>query len=90
MTGPLLSFGYVKGFPVRLYLASNATFRAQSSYQCVQDGPADGGDSCAVMLSTEAAPWYQDNAPGLIRSISAMFFPVGLIMIVLSGAHLLP
>lgn len=46
------------------------------------------GFGCAVALSTEAAPWYQENAPGLIRTISAMFFPVGLIMIVLSGADL--
>ncbi|KAF6232802.1 hypothetical protein HO173_009016 [Letharia columbiana] len=46
------------------------------------------GFGCAVTLSTEAAPWYQQNAPGLIRTISAMFFPVGLIMIVLSGADL--
>ena len=46
------------------------------------------GFGCAVMLSTLAAPWYQENAPGLIRSIGAVFFPVGLIMIVLSGADL--
>ena len=45
-------------------------------------------DSCAVALSTETAPWYQDNAPGLIRPIGSVFFPVGLIMIVLSGADL--
>ena len=46
------------------------------------------GFGCAVMLSTQAAPWYQENAPGLIRSIGAIFFPVGLIMIVLSGSDL--
>ncbi|MCJ1310116.1 hypothetical protein MMC25_003777 [Agyrium rufum] len=46
------------------------------------------GFGCAVLLSTEAAPWYQENAPGLIRSIGALFFPVGLVMIVLSGADL--
>ena len=45
-------------------------------------------NSCAVALSTETAPWYQDNAPGLIRTIGSVFFPVGLIMIVLSGADL--
>ena len=44
--------------------------------------------SCAVALSTETAPWYQENAPGLIRTIGSCFFPVGLIMIVLSGADL--
>lgn len=46
------------------------------------------GFGCAVALSTEAAPWYQENAPGLIRTIGSIFFPVGLIMIVLSGADL--
>lgn len=46
------------------------------------------GFGCAVALSTEAAPWYQENAPGLIRTIGAVFFPVGLVMIVLSGADL--
>lgn len=49
---------------------------------------ADGRYSCAVALPTETAPWYQTNAPGLIRSIGSCFFPVGLIMIVLSGADL--
>lgn len=49
---------------------------------------ADSYDSCAIALSTETAPWYQENAPGLIRTIGACFFPVGLIMIVLSGSDL--
>ena len=40
------------------------------------------------MLSVNAAPWYQDNAPGLIRMIAALLFPVGLVMIVLTGADL--
>ncbi|TAQ83136.1 hypothetical protein B7494_g8539 [Chlorociboria aeruginascens] len=39
---------------------------------------------CALALSTNAAPWFQTNAPGLIRTISAMVFPVGLIMVVLT------
>ena len=46
------------------------------------------GFGCAVMLSAETAPWYQENAPGLIRAMGALFFPVGLIMIVLTGADL--
>ena len=46
------------------------------------------GFGCAVALSTEAAPWYQDNAPGLIRTVGATYFPIGLVMIVLSGADL--
>ena len=46
------------------------------------------GFGCAVTLSTETAPWYQENAPGLIRTIGAVFFPIGLVMIVLSGSDL--
>lgn len=46
------------------------------------------GFGCAVMLSTESSPWYQENAPGLIRSIGALLFPIGLVMIVLTGADL--
>jgi len=42
----------------------------------------------ALALSTETAPWFQTNAPGLIRTIGAMVFPVGLIMTVLTGADL--
>lgn len=44
--------------------------------------------SCAVLLSTETAPWYQTNAPGLIRTIGGLTFPIGLVMIVLTGADL--
>ncbi|MCJ1333071.1 hypothetical protein MMC10_009765 [Thelotrema lepadinum] len=46
------------------------------------------GFGCAIALSTEAAPWFQTNAPGLIRTIGATFFPIGLVMIMLSGADL--
>ena len=45
-------------------------------------------DSCAVALSTETAPSYQDNAPGLIRTIGLVLFPVELIMRVLNEADL--
>lgn len=75
-------------FQLRLHLARSTTFEPQCSEQCTHDHAADYCNSCAVMLATEAAPWYQENAPGLIRTISAIFFPVGLIMIVLSGADL--
>lgn len=46
------------------------------------------GFGCAITLSTNAAPWYQDNAPGLIRTIAACFFPIGLVLVVLTGADL--
>ena len=35
------------------------------------------GFGCCVLVSTNAAPWYQENAPGLIRTIGALFFPIG-------------
>jgi len=38
--------------------------------------------AAASALSTNTAPWFQDNAPGLIRSAGAMIFPFGLVMIV--------
>ncbi|KAK0120466.1 hypothetical protein ONS96_010680 [Cadophora gregata f. sp. sojae] len=42
----------------------------------------------ALSLSTNSSPWFQTNAPGLIRTLSAMVFPVGLIMVMLTGADL--
>jgi len=44
--------------------------------------------AAAVSLIVATAPWYQDNAPGLIKMISALVFPLGLVMIVLTGADL--
>lgn len=44
--------------------------------------------ACAALLSTVTAPWYQENAPGLIRMIGAIIFPFGLVSIVLTGADL--
>jgi formate/nitrite transporter FocA (FNT family) len=44
--------------------------------------------ACAVLLSTNTAPWYQENAPGLIRMIGALIFPFGLVTIVMTGADL--
>ncbi|KAH8647000.1 Formate/nitrite transporter [Tricladium varicosporioides] len=46
------------------------------------------GFGCAINVSTASSPWFQTNAPGLIRTIAACFFPVGLIMVFLSGADL--
>lgn len=56
-------------------------------FNSVMTGPLLGF-GCAVLLSTEAAPWYQENAPGLIRTIAALTFPIGLVMIVLTGSDL--
>lgn len=46
------------------------------------------GFAGACTLSVNASPWYLENAPGLLRMIGAMVFPLGLIMIVLTGADL--
>jgi formate/nitrite transporter FocA (FNT family) len=43
---------------------------------------------CAVALTVNTSPWFQTNAPGLIKTLAAAVFPVGLIMIVLTGADL--
>lgn len=44
--------------------------------------------ACATLLSTITAPWYQENAPGLIRTFAALVFPYGLCMVVLTGSDL--
>lgn len=44
--------------------------------------------ACGTVLSTNASPWLQANTPGLMRSISALLFPYGLCMIILTGADL--
>ncbi|KAJ5142435.1 uncharacterized protein N7515_001222 [Penicillium bovifimosum] len=44
--------------------------------------------ACGTSLSTNATPWFQENAPGLMRTISALVFPYGLCMILLTGADL--
>lgn len=44
--------------------------------------------SAATSLSINSSPWYQDNAPGLVRALGALAFPYGLVMIVLTGADL--
>lgn len=38
--------------------------------------------SAAASLSVTTAPWFQENAPGLIRMVGALVFPIGLVMIV--------
>lgn len=44
--------------------------------------------ACASCLSTNSSEWYQENASGLIRTVSALIFPYGLTIIVLTGADL--
>lgn len=42
--------------------------------------------ACYVTINT--APWYQENAPGLIKMFGALVFPFGLVVIVMTGADL--
>ncbi|KAK5116677.1 hypothetical protein LTR62_007351 [Meristemomyces frigidus] len=44
--------------------------------------------ACAAVLITNTAPWYQENAPGLIRMLGAIIFPFGLVSIVVTGSDL--
>ncbi|OOF93385.1 hypothetical protein ASPCADRAFT_209309 [Aspergillus carbonarius ITEM 5010] len=46
------------------------------------------GLACGTSLSTNTSSWFQENAPGLIRTIGALVFPYGLCMIILTGADL--
>ncbi|KAH6854107.1 putative formate/nitrite transporter family protein [Chaetomium sp. MPI-CAGE-AT-0009] len=43
--------------------------------------------SAASLIAT-ASPWLQENTPGLVRIISALVFPAGIVMIMLSGGEL--
>ncbi|KAK4195885.1 putative transporter [Triangularia verruculosa] len=43
--------------------------------------------SASAVIAT-ASPWFQENAPGLIRMISGLIFPSGIVMILISGSEL--
>jgi formate/nitrite transporter FocA (FNT family) len=38
--------------------------------------------AAAAFMTVTTAPWYQQNAPGLIRMVGALIFPLGLVMTV--------
>ncbi|KAL1587236.1 hypothetical protein WHR41_04390 [Cladosporium halotolerans] len=44
--------------------------------------------ACASTLSVTVAPWYQENAPGVITLLGAAIFPFGLTIILTTGADL--
>ncbi|KAF5027822.1 hypothetical protein F66182_49 [Fusarium sp. NRRL 66182] len=46
------------------------------------------GFGCGVSLMAMTAPWYQENAPGLVKLFGAGVFPLGLVLVVLTGADL--
>ncbi|KAF5643421.1 formate transport [Fusarium tjaetaba] len=47
------------------------------------------GFGCGVSLCAMTAPWYTENAPGLVKLFGAGVFPLGLVLVVLTGADLL-
>lgn len=44
--------------------------------------------ACAAVSVVNVAPWYQENAPGVIKLMAAIIFPFGLVAIILTGADL--
>ncbi|KAK1826389.1 formate transporter [Podospora conica] len=44
--------------------------------------------AAAASLRATTAPWFQENAPGLVSMVAGLIFPLGLLMIVLTGADL--
>ena len=44
--------------------------------------------ACATLISTNTAPWYQENAPGLLKTIAALVFPYGLVIVQMTGSDL--
>lgn len=46
------------------------------------------GFGCAASLVVGASPWYAENAPGVESMLAGMVFPIGLILIALTGAEL--
>ena len=46
------------------------------------------GFGCGVSLCAMTAPWYTENAPGLVKLFGAGVFPLGLVLVVLTGADL--
>ena len=44
--------------------------------------------AAATLLSVNTSPWFQQNAPGMIRMVGAAVFPYGLVLITMTGAEL--
>ena len=44
--------------------------------------------ACACVAEVNTSPWYQENAPGVIKMFAALIFPFGLVVIILTGADL--
>ena len=43
---------------------------------------------CAAMLIALTSPWYEENAPGLLKIIGALVFPLGFAAIIFTGVDL--
>lgn len=73
-----------------LELVSRAgAMKARTKPHLVFIGAVSGGCmvafAVAAFLSVVTAPWYQENAPGLIRMVGSLIFPSGLVLIVYVG-----
>jgi formate/nitrite transporter FocA (FNT family) len=44
--------------------------------------------ACATLISTNTAPWYQENAPGLLKTVAALVFPYGLVIVQMTASDL--
>ncbi|KAK0632749.1 Formate/nitrite transporter-domain-containing protein [Immersiella caudata] len=58
------------------------TFLGAVSAGCMLSLAAGGS------LLVSAIPWYIENAPGIVKMLSAIIFPVALVLIMLTGAEL--
>ena len=63
-------------------------FRADKIFLSAVSGGCILSFGCGVSLIALTAPWYQENAPGLIKIIGAFVFPLGLVTVMLTGADL--
>lgn len=37
--------------------------------------------ACGAVFLTTAAPWFEENAPGIVKMINGLFFPSAIVMI---------
>ncbi|KAI5363578.1 putative formate/nitrite transporter, aquaporin [Septoria linicola] len=42
----------------------------------------------AVLLTVNASPWFEGDAPGMLKIAGGLLFPIGFVMVVTSGTDL--
>ena len=65
-----------------------AHMRIEKSFLSACSGGMILSFACATLISTHTSPWYQENAPGLIKTIAALVFPYGLVIVQMTGSDL--